>query len=185
MGIGGISFGINAGFVQLSEDLLSLGIDNDKHFASNINETIPTFSTGVLFNDTYFFVGLSAINLIKAKNISETAFNLENSLYLHMGYRFFASKYRNDFLITPSFLLKKVKGVAIQLDTNVLVNYKNKVEIGVGYRTESAFNIMMGCFISSNLQLLYNYSYGVNKRSPVQKSQGLVIRYRFGNGFSS
>ncbi|QKX05553.1 PorP/SprF family type IX secretion system membrane protein [Aquimarina sp. TRL1] len=179
-----ISMGITAGIMNWSEDLARLNITNDPNFENNIKETFPVIHAGILYNDTHFFAGLSATNIISSSTKNATKLSVEKSVYAHMGVRFFISKYRDHITLTPSVLIKHVSGAPVQVDSNFIFKYKHIFEIGTGYRSTNAINVLAGLYAAKHWHLVYNYNFRTNN-SPVNNTHGLILRYRFGNGFSS
>ena len=175
-----LSFGLTAGFIHYSEDLISLGIQNDPNFENNINTIIPSLGAGILFNREHIYLGLSAPNLISDVFDSSQNINVENVFYGYGGYRFFATRFQ-EFLINPSVLLKYVSGAPFQADFNTIVNYKNKFEIGGGYRTDSSINLLAGFQILKRWKFLYSYNQTL-RNTVVNNSHGIIIKYHFGNG---
>lgn len=176
-----ISFGLTAGGIQYNEDLLSLGILDDPEFQQNINEFVPTLGVGFLYNKDRIYFGLSAPNLLGSSVSSERGINLKSTYYSYFGYRFFTTQLE-EVLVNPSFLVKYVSGAPLQIDLNVMVNYLNKVEFGVGYRTSENVNFVAGFHIGTNFKLLYNYSYALENYNNIN-THGLILNYRFGNGY--
>ncbi|WP_109851821.1 type IX secretion system membrane protein PorP/SprF [Aquimarina sp. AU58] len=178
-----LSFGITGGAMIYNENLLELGIDNDPNFANNINTVIPTLGVGVLYNREHVYIGVSAPNLLGDSLSSEDNINLETPYYAYAGYRCFASRFK-EVLITPSVLVKYVSGAPIQVDINTTVNYKNKIEIGAGYRTSSSMNFLAGFYISNHLRVLYNYNQTL-RDTPINNTHGIILSYRLGDGFGN
>ncbi|WP_109299927.1 PorP/SprF family type IX secretion system membrane protein [Aquimarina sp. AU474] len=178
-----LSFGITAGAMIYDENLLELGIQNDPNFASNINTTVPTLGIGILYNRNKMYFGFSAPNILGDSLSSEDNINLETPYYLYAGYRFFASRFE-EVLINPSILTKYVSGAPTQLDFNTIVSYKNKIEVGAGYRTNSSVNLLAGLYLSNHLRLIYNYNQML-RDGPVQTTHGIILSYRLGTGFKN
>ncbi|WP_109434844.1 MULTISPECIES: PorP/SprF family type IX secretion system membrane protein [Aquimarina] len=176
-----LSFGITGGVMIYDENLLELGIQNDPNFANNINTIIPTLGIGILYNRERIYVGVSAPNLLGDSLSSEDNVNIESPYYAYAGYRFFATRFE-EVMINPSVLIKYVSGAPTQADFNTKVNYKNKIEVGAGYRTNSSMNFLAGFYVSNHLRVLYNYNQTL-KSTPINNTHGIVLSYRFGNGF--
>lgn len=176
-----LSFGISAGALQYAEDLLDLGIVGDINFAQNISATIPTIGAGVLFNKRKFYVGVSAPNIVGDLLASDENIQIEVPFYGYAGYRIFIGDLEK-FYIKPNALLKMAKGVPAQLDMNLFANYKNKVEAGVGYRTNAQVNLLVGFYLFDNFRFNFTYNMAVND-SPLGNTQGLSLSYRSGNGY--
>ncbi len=176
-----LSFGITAGALFYNEDLLSLGIQNDPNFSTNIQSTIPGLGLGILYNRERFYVGFSAPNILGTVLATDEDINLENSLYAYSGYRFFVTRFQ-EVMIKPNALLKYVAGAPAQLDLNVTMNYKNRIEAGVGYRTSEAINVMAGFYMFDHFRILYTYNQAL-RSAPINNSHGIVLSYRLGEGF--
>ncbi|MFV0541496.1 MAG: PorP/SprF family type IX secretion system membrane protein [Aestuariibaculum sp.] len=171
-----LSFGITAGIQQYNEDLLSLGIVGDPEFSENINATIPTIGLGFLYNCANFYLGVSAPNIMGDKLASRNDLELSNPVYGYFGYRIYTSRFE-EIMIKPSALLKYEKGAPMQVDVNIAVNYKNKFEIGTGYRSTSSVNFLAGLYFG-DFRFAYFYNLGF-KNALLGNSHGLVLSYCF------
>ncbi len=178
---GVLSFGITFGVQQYQNNLLDLGIVGDQAFSQNINATIPTIGFGAVFNHDTFYIGFSTPNLIGDALSSEKNLTLSNPYYGYFGYRFFESIFE-DFIFKPNVLLKYENGTPLQADINTAVSYKNKIEFGLGYRTDNSVNILAGLYAFDNLRVIYNYNIPTNN-SPLGNTHGIVLSYQFGEGY--
>ncbi|MCK8523863.1 PorP/SprF family type IX secretion system membrane protein [Aquimarina sp. D1M17] len=176
-----LSFGVTAGAMIYDENLLELGIPNDPNFAANINTVIPTVGLGFLYNRNHLYLGFSVPNLLGDSLSSEDNINIETPYYAYVGYRFFATRFE-EILINPSILAKYVSGAPAQFDFNTMVSYKNKIEVGAGYRTNSSINLLAGVYLSDHLRVIYNYNQTV-RNAPVNNTHGIILSYRLGDGF--
>jgi len=179
---GVLSFGIQAGVQQFQDNLLELGIPNDPNFAENINATIPTIGVGFLFNHARFYAGVSAPNLLGDKLASRDDLDLSNPVYGYFGYRFFTSVFE-EMMIKPNVLIKYEDGAPLQADINLAASFKNRFEVGAGYRTSSSVNLLAGIYLIKNFRLIYHYNMAVND-SPLGNTHGLMLSYRFGEGYA-
>ncbi|UNY97930.1 PorP/SprF family type IX secretion system membrane protein [Zhouia spongiae] len=172
-----LSFGLTAGVHQLNEDLLDLGIISDPAFSENVNATIPAVGVGVLYNCASFYAGVSAPNILGDRLASRNDLNLSNPVYGYFGYRFFTNQFE-EIMIKPSAFLKYEEGAPMQLDINLAANFKNKVEVGAGYRSSSSVNFLGGIYALKGLKFVYYYNLGF-KDSLLGNSHGLVVSYTF------
>lgn len=179
---GVLSFGIQAGVQQFQDNLLELGISNDPNFAENINATIPTIGVGFLFNHARFYAGVSAPNVLGDKLATRDDIDLSNPAYGYFGYRFFTNRFQ-EIMIKPNLLIKYEDGAPLQADINLAASFKNRFEIGAGYRTSSSVNLLAGVYLIKNFRLIYHYNMAVND-SPLGNTHGLILSYRFGEGYS-
>ena len=178
---GVLSFGITVGMQQYKEDLVSLGIMDDPNFSENIDATIPTVGVSFLFNHAQFFAGVSAPNVIGDKLASRDDLNLTNPIYGYFGYRFFTN-ILEEVMLKPNLLLKHENGAPLQADINLAASFKNKFEIGAGYRTTSSVNLLAGIYFLKNLRLIYNFNIALND-SPFGNTHGLALSFLFGEGY--
>lgn len=178
-----LSFGISGGIQQYQDNLLELGIMGDPNFAQNINATIPTVGIGILLNLANFYVGLSTPNIIGDSFASnDQNLDLQSPYYGYLGYRFFSSQFE-ELMIKPNLLVKHENGAPLQVDVNLAVSFRNRFEIGTGYRTNSSINLLAGLYFFKNLRAIYNYNLAFND-SPLGNTHGIVISYQFGDGYA-
>lgn len=176
-----LSFGLTVGLQQFQDDLLALNIMDDINFSQNINATIPTIGAGFLFNYSSFYAGISAPNLIGTSLASDGAIKLEFPIYGYFGYRFYNDRFEN-FMFKPSLFLKHEKGAPILADLNMSISYRNRFELGAGYRTNSSFNVLAGIYLLKSFRLIYHYNMATNNY-PLGNAHGLVLSCRFGQGY--
>lgn len=178
-----ISFGLTAGAMIYNENLSELGLENDPEFQHDINSFTPTLGVGFLINRDAFYFGASAPNVLSSTFNSKNNTNFRNTYYSYFGYRFFTDIFK-DVLINPSFLAKYTEGAPFQADANLLVNYKNKIEFGGGYRTSNTLNFLAGFHLNSHSRLIFTYNKSLGN-VVFPDSYGVVLNYRFGNGFEN
>ena len=179
---GTLSFGITAGIQQYQDNLLELGITDDPRFSQNINATIPTIGMGFLFNHARFYAGISTPNLLGDRLATDDNLELNSPIYGYFGYRFYNNRFE-DFMLKPSVLIKSEKGAPLQVDANVSISYRNKFELGTGYRTSSSVNLMAGLYLINNFRFIFYYNLAL-KDSPIGNTPGFILSYRFGKGYS-
>ncbi|WP_299322239.1 PorP/SprF family type IX secretion system membrane protein [uncultured Maribacter sp.] len=179
---GVLSFGITAGLQQYQNNLTQLGIIGDPNFSQDISASIPTIGLGFLFNHASFYVGFSTPNVLGDALASDDNLNLNSPYYGYFGYRFFNNIFE-DLMIKPNVLLKYENGAPLQADINVAVSFRNKFEIGTGYRTNNSYNFLAGIYLFDNVRAIYNYNLATNG-STLGNTHGIIISYQFGNGYS-
>ena len=176
-----ISFGLRTSLLFLENNLLSLGVEGDPVFQDIVDVTIPTASLGVLLNEEQFFVGLSVIQLFPNIFFSEKNVKLESSYQLHAGY-YWITNGDNAMLIKPHTLIKYVPNAPAQFDLNLAVKFQNRMELGIGYRTDSTINFVAGFYFYKRWRAFYTLNQGFDK-NPVNSRHGLVLSYQFGEGY--
>lgn len=180
---GSLSFAITAGVQQFQDNLLNLGITDDVRFSENVNASIPNIGAGILFNHARFYAGISAPNLIGLKLATEDNVNIEFPIYGYLGYRFFSNRFE-DFMVKPSLFLRHEKGAPLLADLNVSVSYRNKFELGAGYRSTSSINLLAGVYLADTFRIIYHYNLATNN-SPLSNTQGIILSFRFNNGYQA
>ncbi|MFS4481724.1 PorP/SprF family type IX secretion system membrane protein [Hyunsoonleella sp. 2307UL5-6] len=180
---GSLSFAITAGVQQFQDNLLNLGITDDVRFSENVNASIPNIGAGILFNHARFYAGISAPNLIGLKLASEDNVNIEFPIYGYLGYRFFSNRFE-DIMVKPSILLRHEKGAPLLADLNVSISYRNKFELGAGYRSTSSVNLLAGVYLADTFRIIYHYNMETNN-SPLGNTHGIILSFRFNNGYQA
>lgn len=177
-----IAFGISAGVANYRENLTDLGLPTDPMFSEDMSETIPYVSLGAMFNRGPIFVGISASNVLNGLVKTDRRLKIETPIYGYFGYRFYTD-YLQTTLLKPSILLKYVDGAPMQVDANLVSKFGKYFEVGGGYRSDSTINLMAGVYLFERLRAVYSFQWA-NGDSPLGNSQGIVLNYRFGNGFN-
>jgi type IX secretion system PorP/SprF family membrane protein len=177
-----LSFGITAGVLMHNEDLVSLGIQNDPNFSENISATLPSIGLGFLFGHANFFAGISAPNILSDQFSNQDNLKLSRPIYGYTGYHFFTNKFQ-EFALKPSVLFKYEKGAPFQVDVNMAMSYKNKFEIGGGYRTNSSYNLLAGLYFMKNFRIMYHHTI-LSGDAPLGSYNGLMLSYRAGKGYA-
>lgn len=176
-----LSFAITGGLQQYQDNLLDLGIMGDPNFAQNINASIPTIGLGILLNLADFHVGLSAPNILGDTLATDDNLDLSNAYYGYIGYRFYSNIFE-EIMIKPNVLGKYENGAPFQVDLNIALSYKNRFELGTGYRTNSSINLLAGVYLLKNIRAIYNYNLAFND-NPLGNTHGIVVSYLFGEGY--
>jgi len=179
---GALSFGITAGIQQHQDNLMELGILNDPNCSQNVNASIPNIGISLLFNHARFYAGVSTPNILGDRLASEDNLDIKSPVYGYFGYRFYSNRFQ-ELMIKPNILLKNENGAPLQADLNVAISFKNRFEIGAGYRTTSSANLLVGVYLLENLRFIYHYNLAL-KNSPIGNTHGLMLSYRFGDGYA-
>ncbi|MGJ8735439.1 PorP/SprF family type IX secretion system membrane protein [Zobellia laminariae] len=176
-----LSFGLTAGMQQFQDNLLELGISNDPTFASNVNATLPLVGIGILFNKANFYAGVSTPNILGSRFSSDDRVDLKSVYYGNFGYRFFPNG--DDILLKPSMLVKYENGSPLQADINMSLSLRDKLEVGVGYRTNSSINVLAGFYLFDSFRFIYTYNIA-SKDLTIGNTHGLILSFQFNRGYS-
>lgn len=161
-----LSLGLKAGFSALQSNfngfqLQSGNAATDAAFAEDINVTKPNIGIGAYYFRDNFYIGLSAPNLLKAKQIEEksglNAYGSEEiHTYLTGGYVF---QLNDMWKIKPASMAKFVKGAPVAVDITANVLYNEKFELGAAYRINDSFSALANINVTPSLRVGYAYDY--------------------------
>lgn len=161
-----LSLGLKAGFSALQSNfngflLQSGNAATDAAFAEDINVTKPNIGIGAYYFRDNFYIGLSAPNLLKAKQIEEksglNAYGSEEiHTYLTGGYVF---QLNDMWKIKPAAMAKFVKGAPVAVDITANVLYNDKFELGAAYRINDSFSALANINVTPSLRVGYAYDY--------------------------
>lgn len=169
-----LSLGLSAGISRYHEDLNSLGIGNDPNFHENITRYVPHFGVGVYYSNDPFYIGLSIPQLVNV--FAGKQLNLSSHIYLNGGTYIKTGTHTSLHLST---LLKYVKGAPLQLNATAIMTINDKVEVGTGWRSVSAVNLMTGLRISQKFRLAYFYEFPLSNREIGFNQHELMLNFRF------
>ena len=179
-----LSLGASGTFMQYKIDNSQITLEDDGIFDpalyGGINKANGTsVNLGASFFNSDYFIGLSVPNIFGSSlNISENKDDnrLENHYYLNGGAKV---NLKNNNKIIPSFMVKKVGALPIQLDLNIRGVYNDFLWTGISYRTTDAVVALFGVDYG---QSSFGYSYDITTstmRIPSAGTHGLLYSYKF------
>ena len=149
---GGQFYSVNAANLEVLDPLSdpSLG-DADTSY--------PNMGLGFLLKKEKWFISLSSPRILKTEKIKieeerVTAATDEPHLYISSGYRF---DLKNDWSLTPSFLLSTVKDVPALFDFNLLTSYKDFISLGLTFRNSDTYAAVLSFDFAENFKIGYAY----------------------------
>ena len=164
-----LAFGLRAGLSLYSADLSQLTYwdANDQVFANSIsNAPVGKFGFGMYWYDATSYVGLSIPTIYAAdgKLSLDPAGVLDHYLtqhyYLHAGKVF---PLNGSMDIKPSTMVKYTPSAPVEADVNCNLLYRERVWIGLGYRTGDALVGMLEYQINPMLRIGYAYDMTTSK----------------------
>ena len=182
---GKLSFGLKGGINLRSNGLSSLSLDeaNDDAFASDVTSSIlPNFGFGMYYYTDQFYVGLSTPKLLE-NNFTTNTVSGSNS---------FANEQRHYFLIAgtvfpvsdniklkPTGFMKVTEGAPIEGDVTLTALFKEKVWLGVMFRTGDALGLLVGANLTDQLALGYSFDWSYTNKTFKYNagSHELMLRY--------
>lgn len=139
-----LSFGLFAGVKQEKLDLGDVNaLDaGDPALVKDGSVLVyPEITPGAWLYGKNGWAGLTLEQVLnnKVKDIGDDT-RLARHILLSAGHRFRMSKYMG---VVPSGLMKFSPGAPMALDLNVMIEYRRKLGIGVGYRNQDAVSFMI------------------------------------------
>ena len=179
-----LSIGASATVMQYKIDNSQITLEDDGVFDPTsygvVDKAIgSSLAIGAYYYNSDYFIGLAVPNIIGSSlNISDNknSNKPENHYYLNGGVNV---NLANNNKIIPSFMIKKVGALPIQIDINLRGVYNDFLWAGFSYRTTDAVVVLFGLDYN---QSSFGYSYDITTSSiriPSAGTHGLLYSYRF------
>ncbi len=187
MGDGKLAFGFGLGISMLNVGWDKLKATDDNDDGLNIDPeklTNPNFSAGLFYHNKEFFVGFSSPLLLSYSYAGENATDLElkndfseYNFYLTSGYKL---ELTNDHTFFPSILMKFNPGEAFQADVSAQFILRNKLWLGLTYRSIDVLAAIVQLQVTDQLRLAYSYDIGISADSrQMGGSHEIMLNYLF------
>ena len=129
----------------------------------------PDFGVGAYLHSEKLYVGLSVPQIFPAeinfKDQNNTHLSsIKPHIYLLAGYKYDLGQ---NFMVEPSLLIKYVLPAPPKVDIGARLSYRNKMWIGVNYRTNDAVTALVGCTYDNWLSFGYSFDYTTTDRKSV------------------
>lgn len=183
-----VAFGVSVGYIRksLSPGNAIVEMNNDPIVTSgNINTSGYFVNAGLSVSFPQFTAGFAIPNTTE----NELKFNYtsgKRSFYANARHFFASATYctssRPDETISLYFDLSSrfVKNAPFQFDGGVRVSYKEKVALGVYYRSGYAIGTMLRAELTNRIYAGYAYDYGLwSKKAFAGTSHEVLVGYRF------
>lgn len=201
-----LSFGLGVGVAQYSLNGSALTtVDGDDQAVplGNSSNISPDFRVGIYYTTPYWYVGLSALDLINnAKSVDDyrrsTTYsdNIIRTRHLY----FVAGSLINvapDFRVKPSMMIREDFKGPTNADFNVMTIFSDRIWLGAGYRTslkllkkeyentdvssQAAIIGIAQFYVNERFRIGYSYDYAVSKLSGYQTgTHELTVGISFG-----
>lgn len=158
---GKLSLGLEGGIynrrVNFQELILTDPSDNSFPLTS-MSSLVPDASIGLYYQKKQFYIGYSYSHLIKKdfnyKTVNASSSHLYNHMYLMMGKVFDIS---DKWSFEPCMLAKYQAAAPVQVDINASLSFRDRIAVGVQYRTGDAIAASLKIGILENLRVAYAY----------------------------
>ena len=184
---GKLSFGIGAGISMLRADWSQVALQdqNDQSFAGQTSAAIrPNFSGGAYYYTKTWYVGASMpFALVHSYDLVNPGYNLAQERFdmqpmLTGGY---VLELNDDIKLKPTTLIRYRLESGVQADISSNVIYKEKVWVGLSYRTGDALIGMVEFLPTPQWRFGYSYDMGLSAIRPYHNgSHELMVQYEFG-----
>jgi type IX secretion system PorP/SprF family membrane protein len=179
-----LSFGVRAGFVNYAYDFNKMNYKDagETNAVASIttNKFKPDFDAGLYLKSNSFYAGFSATHLNssyiyndKVSFINTSGKQIEYDLTYKLNMHIFGiiSKgflINDNLVINPTLIYKGTKSIK-NIDANVNFLIKQKLWLGVFYRSDATVGALVQYIITNNMRIGYTFDTGTNK---VQKQLG-------------
>lgn len=201
-----LSVGFSPSLNTYKADYASVNtIDRDPSFSSTETRTLPNLGFGINYTFGKFNVGMSFPSIFNANDYtdigsippSSRGFNANQ--YLHyFAYAGYSFDLNDNISLTPSFVLKQVRGNDVFLDLNILTSIYSKYHAGLSYRAKDGIKLLTQIQVTYKLQFGYAYTVGTTTLGQYNSGSHEIFlsynlipsasynpRYRSGNGRGS
>lgn len=153
-----LSLGLYAGIVQMAYDpSTTIVLETDPAVFNQANFIAPDASFGAWYNAENFYAGLTLQSLITSK-WKDIGYDSRHRFHanIHGGYRFAVN---DDISLLPGILLKFPPRGPWALDLNMHLDYKNFLNVGLGYRNTDALMAFVSIRLIDQLTIGYSFDY--------------------------
>ncbi len=186
------SLALSPGLELIQSDYSQIYTDysGDPLFAGQaVTQTSFNSGFGAYYYNKRFYAGVSVPRLLynyqegsgNGETASKTTVNLNQMpLYLNMGWK---KDLGPIITFKPSAMVRYQEGSPIQIDINALFEYREKIGVGVSYRTMNTLNILANYKLPGDFHLGYAYSmqFGSQLNPYHNGSHEIMLIYGMGN----
>ena len=181
-----LSMGLRAGMTIFEANYLDHKAwdTDDELLQANTKSYLPNVGFGVFLKHEKYYAGVSIPHILNYDPQTSLTLDFKNSnqlvrhYYVTGGYRFQLS---DGIVMEPDMLIKYATWAPVQLDANLLFEYKQVFTIGGGYRTGDSFIALTKFQISNKFQLGYSFDITMTDLKDYSKgSHEIMLNYIFG-----
>ncbi len=197
-----LSIGLSAGVFHQRFNVGQLNPleENDPVLGFNNNgATAFDMNVGINYRFKGLDVGFSVPQVLDSKlsfrdggNVDETAgeSHLRRHYFLSAGYEIAMGKEKN-FYLTPSAAMRKIKGIPVQFDGNLLFDWDHRVWAGVSFKTANGFrkaasiSPIVGFDLFERLDVTYSFETDLDETENADFGRGheIMVAVKFGKRF--
>jgi type IX secretion system PorP/SprF family membrane protein len=178
----GLGFGVTIHNIAWNELVASDA--NDIQLVNNPSTAVlPSFSFGTYYSTKKYFIGFSIpLFLSQELNQSSGTYKISNDFskynyFLSGGYEF---NIYPQVKLLPSLLVKYQKNTPVQIDFNALISLKDRIWLGIGYRSKNMLVGILQCQLNYQIRLGYSYDFEMSSlRKYMNGSHEIGLNYLF------
>lgn len=142
-------------------------------------------TVGAYYSDEQLYLGVSFMHFNRPKFDFGDLESVEIPPLLYMTFGYYMKMSNEDYHLKPS-ILYSTDFNSSQLDLDLLVNYKKKLQCGLGYRLGDSFSFLVGAdnLVLDGLFLGYSYDLPVSGMIKSGGSHEVCLKYSFKLDFS-
>jgi type IX secretion system PorP/SprF family membrane protein len=178
----GLGFGLTS--YNIAWDKLDATDADDIQLINNpASAVLPAFSLGAYYYTRKYFIGVSIPLLLSHEIDQSTGKYKINNIFAGSNY-FITGGYELGISpgvkFLPSLLIKYHPENRIQIDYNAQINLKDRIWMGIGYRSRNVLVGMLQCQINYQLKLAYSYDFDLGSIGRYRNgSHEIVLNYVF------
>jgi type IX secretion system PorP/SprF family membrane protein len=151
-----LSLGVYGGIIQMGYDpTKSITISPDPAISKEASFVAPDASFGAWWNGKNYYIGLVMQNLIRYKWLdvgTDSRYRFHTSL--NAGYRIGIN---DKVSLIPGILMKIPPRGPVAFDVQVMADFNNKLQFGLGYRNTDAVIFFAGFKLNQRFSLQYSF----------------------------
>jgi type IX secretion system PorP/SprF family membrane protein len=178
----GLGFGLTIHNVAWNE-LIAADPNDAQLTETPATSVLPAFSLGTYYYTKKYYIGFSLPLFLgqeqdKTTGKDKISNNFSGSNYfLTGGYNAEINQFLN---FMPSILIKYHPGNKVQIDYNALLELREKIRLGIGYRSNNSLVGMLQCQINYQILMAYSYDYYLGSVGKyVNGSHEILLSYTF------
>ncbi|MBE0646240.1 MAG: type IX secretion system membrane protein PorP/SprF, partial [Bacteroidales bacterium] len=181
-----LAFGVSAGIKYYNIDWNVLHpLDPVDQLLVNdaSNRVVPDVDFGIYYSHARYYAGISVKHLLQNQMIVSSTAPTGEATFTRLRANFYGIaggtiSLASKFVFLPSVLVKYVANAPVQADINARFLLLDILTLGVGYRTNSAIDLMVGVDVGKGFSVGYSYDIWFNAlRSHNSGSHEIRISY--------
>jgi type IX secretion system PorP/SprF family membrane protein len=178
----GLGFGLTVYNIAWNE-LDATDADDEQLMNNSTSAVLPAFSLGTYYYTKKYYIGISLPLFLSHEMDQNTGkYKIKNN-FSEYNY-FFTGGYElgisPQVKLLPSLLVKYHPNHVIQIDYNAQINVKDRIWMGIGYRSKDMLIGMLQCQLTYQIRMAYSYDFDLGSTGKYKNgSHEIVLNYIF------